>query len=183
MGRVTEKTLQLFDEYKINTSVSGTQRFKVGDNINIYDWAKIEEYSSLLKGNAFFSMGAFTYTHSSFCVGVCGRYCSIAKNMRFFGDQHPIERFSTSNITYGPNFPSVKRVYDEYPDTSYQIVPKKPYPSVYVTIGNDVWIGSDVAIKPGIKIGDGAVIATGAIVTKDVPPYEIWGGAGKAHKI
>ena len=33
-----------------------------------------------------------------------------------------------------------------------------------IVVGNDVWIG------------DGAVIGASAIVTKDVPPYEIWGG-------
>jgi acetyltransferase-like isoleucine patch superfamily enzyme len=28
----------------------------------------------------------------------------------------------------------------------------------------------------GVHIGDGAIIAAGSVVTKDVPPYEIWGG-------
>lgn len=44
------------------------------------------------------------------------------------------------------------------------------------SIGNDVWIGDGVLIKSGVSIGDGAVIGMGAVVTKDVPPYEIWGG-------
>ena len=29
---------------------------------------------------------------------------------------------------------------------------------------------------PGVKIADGAVIAARAVVTKDIGPYEIWGG-------
>ena len=31
-------------------------------------------------------------------------------------------------------------------------------------------------ILSGIIIGDGAIIACGAVVTKNIPPYEIWGG-------
>ena len=27
-----------------------------------------------------------------------------------------------------------------------------------------------------MNIGNGAVVAAGAVVTKDIPPYEIWGG-------
>jgi len=43
-------------------------------------------------------------------------------------------------------------------------------------IGNDVWLGAESLIMPGIKIADGAVIATRAVVTKDIGPFEIWGG-------
>lgn len=43
-------------------------------------------------------------------------------------------------------------------------------------IGNDVWLGAESLIMPGIKIADGVVIASRAVVTKNVGPYEIWGG-------
>ena len=43
-------------------------------------------------------------------------------------------------------------------------------------IGNDVWIGAEALIMPGIHIADGAVIASRAVVTKNIGPYEIWGG-------
>lgn len=45
-----------------------------------------------------------------------------------------------------------------------------------VTIGNDVWIGANVTIVNGVTIGDGAVIGANSIVTKDIPPYSIYGG-------
>ena len=45
-----------------------------------------------------------------------------------------------------------------------------------VTIGNGVWIGDSVIILPNVQVGDGAVIAAGSVVTKDVPPYAIFGG-------
>jgi len=45
-----------------------------------------------------------------------------------------------------------------------------------VTICDDVWIGCNVTILPGVTIGTGAVIAAGSVVTKDIPPFSIYGG-------
>lgn len=43
-------------------------------------------------------------------------------------------------------------------------------------IGNDVWLGAESLIMPGVQIADGAVIAARSVVTKNIAPYEIWGG-------
>ena len=43
-------------------------------------------------------------------------------------------------------------------------------------IGSDVWLGAESLIMPGMKIADGAVVAARAVVTKNIGPYEIWGG-------
>lgn len=48
---------------------------------------------------------------------------------------------------------------------------KKP-----VAIENDVWIGANCVIVPGVTISEGAVVAAGSVVTKDVPPFAIFGG-------
>lgn len=45
-----------------------------------------------------------------------------------------------------------------------------------IVIEDDVWVGSRSLIMKGVRIGHGAIIAAGSVVTKDVPPYEIWGG-------
>ena len=45
-----------------------------------------------------------------------------------------------------------------------------------VILENDVWIGTGVKILPGVTIGKGSVIAAGAVVTKDIPPYTLYGG-------
>ncbi|MBE6372439.1 MAG: acyltransferase [Lentisphaerae bacterium] len=45
-----------------------------------------------------------------------------------------------------------------------------------VIIEDDVWIGGRAVILPGVTIGHGAVIAAGSVVTKDVPPFAIYGG-------
>ena len=45
-----------------------------------------------------------------------------------------------------------------------------------------MWIGANAVILPSVqKIGNGAIIAAGSIVTKDIPPYEIWGGMPAKH--
>jgi acetyltransferase-like isoleucine patch superfamily enzyme len=43
-------------------------------------------------------------------------------------------------------------------------------------IESDVWVGAGVIIIAGVTIGRGAIIGAGAVVTKDVSPFEIWGG-------
>ena len=45
-----------------------------------------------------------------------------------------------------------------------------------IVIEDDVWVGSRSLIMKGVRIGHGAIIAAGSVVTKDVPPYEVWGG-------
>lgn len=43
-------------------------------------------------------------------------------------------------------------------------------------IEDDVWLGARVMIMPGRRVGKGSVLAAGAVVTKDVPPFCIFGG-------
>ena len=51
-----------------------------------------------------------------------------------------------------------------------------------VVIEDDVFIGMNTVICNSVTIGKGAVIGAGSIVTKDIPPYQIWGG-NPAHYI
>jgi virginiamycin A acetyltransferase len=45
-----------------------------------------------------------------------------------------------------------------------------------IIIEDEVWIGTNALILSGLTVGKGAIIAAGSIVTKDVPPYSIYGG-------
>ena len=45
-----------------------------------------------------------------------------------------------------------------------------------IKIGAHAWIGAGAIILKGVEIGEGAVVAAGAVVTKDIPPYAIYGG-------
>jgi len=46
-----------------------------------------------------------------------------------------------------------------------------------IIIRDGVWVGSRSIILDGAVIGENSIIAAGSIVTKNVPPFEIWGGA------
>jgi acetyltransferase-like isoleucine patch superfamily enzyme len=45
-----------------------------------------------------------------------------------------------------------------------------------IIIEDEVWIGTRAVILSGVRIGKGAIIAAGSVVTKNVPPYTIFGG-------
>lgn len=45
-----------------------------------------------------------------------------------------------------------------------------------VKIGIDCFIGANAIICNSVTIGDHSIVAAGSVVTKDIPPYEIWGG-------
>lgn len=49
-------------------------------------------------------------------------------------------------------------------------------PDQRTIIEDDVWIGARVFITPGKRISKGAILGAGSVITKNVGPYEIWGG-------
>ena len=65
---------------------------------------------------------------------------------------------------------------DEDFDNYNLVAPKGQKLKGDTMIGNDVWIGAESMIMPGVRIGDGAVIGARSLVTKNIGPYEIWGG-------
>ena len=95
-----------------------------------------------------------------------GKFCSIAANVTIFlGGNHRTDWISTYPFNVlNEDFPAAKTI-EGHPATKGDVI-----------IGNDVWIGNNVTILSGITVADGAVIATGAVVSKNVGPYEIWGG-------
>jgi len=97
---------------------------------------------------------------------IIGKYCSISSGVTIFlGGNHRYDWVTTYPFNDLPNY---------YPEARNII--GHPATKGNVEIGNDVWIGRNVTILSGVKIMDGAVIAAESVVTKDVGPYEIWGG-------
>ncbi len=91
-----------------------------------------------------------------------GRYCSIARDVHYYGSNHPMNHAVMSAYFYNSDFGGL----------NVRDVERKT-----LEIGHDVWIGHGAVILSGCeKIGNGSVIAAGAVVTKDVPPYAIVGG-------
>ncbi len=163
--------LKLRKVFKLNNiAVSDSLRFTL-KGIKAADTVEIEPNCSFLEGRQLWTMGAFSYCYSSLPENtVVGRYCSIAAGVKVLGSQHPIERFTTSTVTYS-KYPFILSDWGALKQVEFNGESEDP-----ITIGNDVWIGGDVILKPGITIGDGAVIAQNALVTKDIPPYTIVGG-------
>ena len=93
---------------------------------------------------------------------IIGNYTSIGRNLRRICVNHHLDYTTTHPCAFNPVFGWVD---------------KDDRERSCINIGNDVWIGDYVTILPSChEIGNGAVIAAGAVVTKDVPPYEVWGG-------
>lgn len=115
-----------------------------------------------------FKCGAFSYVSPGcFLKNISiGRYCSIAHNVEILAT-HPIESITSSAFQYTNVFPP------PFNNTSNIAFDTRPY----TNIGNDVWIGAGVYIKAGVTIGDGAIVGAGSVVTKDVPPFAIFGGS------
>lgn len=91
-----------------------------------------------------------------------GRYVSVARGVRLFTQNHPLDRLSTH-----PNF------YEAEPGRAAS----GDLPPGHLEIGSDVWIGCNAIVTPGChRIGHGAVIGAGAVVTRDVPDYVIVAG-------
>ena len=115
------------------------------------------------------SIGSFTYVSMKTLIlqAFTGRFCSIGPNCMLGWGIHPSQDFVSTH----PIFYSTKAQAGlTFADRDY-LEERKP-----IKIGNDVWIGANVIVLDGVTIGDGAIIAAGAVVTKDVPPYAIYGG-------
>lgn len=81
-----------------------------------------------------------------------GKYSMIANNVSIIGGDHNFNKPMTPIIFSG------RGVLKE------------------TLIGDDVWIGAFAVISAGVTIGDGSIIAMGSIVTKNIPPFTIYGG-------
>lgn len=130
---------------------------------------KIDKTSKVCSGSHLVNVTMARYSYiGNFCTVLntnIGAFCSIADNVIIGGASHPLDWVSTSPVFHSGKNVMIKNFYGH------------SFENTYITnIGNDVWIGNNCLIKAGIKVGNGAVIGMGSVVTKDVGPYEIWGG-------
>ena len=91
-----------------------------------------------------------------------GKYCSISWDVTIGAPTHPFSTITNCALTYRNEYGVV-----DFDDN---------LPQKRTKVGHDVWIGCDATLIAGVTVGDGAVVGAGAVVTKDIPPYEIWGG-------
>ena len=144
---------------------------KIGLNTRIIDSEVginnfIGSNSSLVRSK----LGNYSYIskNSTIFNAEIGKFCSIAENVSIAGGVHPTQTFVSTH----PVFYSIKKQCGiTFTDKNYfnEFTER-------IVIGNDVWIGKNTIILNNTKIGDGSIIAAGSVVTKDVPPFSIYGG-------
>lgn len=105
-----------------------------------------------------------------------GRYCSIAREFNSGWDNHPLDRITSSMISYVSDVHGWGKLNRLDPDEFKRKIVKFQSIKGITEIGNDVWIGHGVFIATGVKVGNGAVIAARSVVVKDVGDYEIVAG-------
>jgi virginiamycin A acetyltransferase len=153
--------------YYLGQLPKGERRYHLAED------TRLAKQAVVMRGRDLPSMGAYSYSYSGLRVGTrVGAYSSIASGMRVMGDAHPMERFTTSPITYDGRFPIFRDAMEGEPFTQVHYA-KKSVPPV---IGSDVWIAGDALLAGGVTIGTGSIVAARAVVTKDVPPYAVVGG-------
>jgi acetyltransferase-like isoleucine patch superfamily enzyme len=141
-------------------------------------WRKQNSHNTTVAGNIFpieiVSVGKMSYGLLNVLSYLpsnerlqIGHYVSIAPNVLFIlGGNHQIDTitsFPFYSMIISPNISEAES-------------------KGAIIVNDDVWIGTRAMILSGITIGKGAVIAAGSVVTKNVPPYAIFGG-NPAHLI
>lgn len=77
-----------------------------------------------------------------------------------------------SNVNISSNV-SIWTLQHDYRDPDFACTKEHYGP---VKISDRAWIGPNVVILHDVTIGEGAVVAAGAVVTRDVPPFTLYGG-------
>ena len=130
-------------------------------------------YNNASISNSVLGRGTYIGQYCKLEKGKIGRFCCIAPHVEVIYGLHPLDNF----VSVHPAFYSLRKqggftFTDSQKFDEFQLIDGK----YSFHIGNDVWIGYGVRIMEGLTIGDGAVVAAGAVVTKNIPPFEIWGG-------
>jgi chloramphenicol O-acetyltransferase type B len=132
-------------------------------NSQIHKSSKVEAGSHILN----VKIGKYSFCGYDCEISNCeiGSFTSIANGVIVGGGMHPLDWVGMSPVFYKGR-DSVKAKFSEFE--------REPVKTTF--IGHDVWIGRNALIKQGVRIGTGAVIGMRSVVTKDVPPYAIFGG-------
>lgn len=126
-------------------------------------------YRTFIKQPHVGRIGGFSYSNTYLANQKTGNYTCLGANITIFGHTHPIERFTSSTLTY-LDFPFTK-------SDTIKLVRNPHFDKMgKLFIGNDVYVGQNVIFAPHIRLKTGCVVAAGSVVTKDVSPYAIVGG-------
>lgn len=98
-----------------------------------------------------------------------GAYSTLNMHVRFGCPYDKVVIGDHTQIAANVSFETIN--HPSYLKEGAKVISSQP-----IKVGDKVWIATGAIILPGVSIGEGAVIAAGAVVTKDVPPYTVYGG-------
>jgi len=108
------------------------------------------------------TLGQGSYINSGEIIsGSIGKWCSLGYDVIIGPAEHDPNKKTTS-----PSYANELNLPHGYTEK----IVNAPI------IQDEVWVGAGVIILKGVIIGEGSIVAAGAVVTKDIPPFEIWGG-------
>lgn len=129
-------------------------------------YCEVKEGARLL--NVDFGDYSYTDRFTDIANARIGKFANIASFVRINPGDHPMHRASQHHFMYRATM-----YFDDVEDEADFFAWRASRP---VTLGHDTWIGHGAVILAGRTVGTGAVVAAGAVLSKDVGPYEIWGG-------
>lgn len=154
------KLIQLLN-IKINNYTSDISKISFGDFCNVSCQITLNKNGSIKVGDfVFMNFVKMRIDHNL----VIGSHCLFGPNVTIWDtDNHPLS--------------SNKRML-QAEDISKDFPLERSYEAGGgdISIEKNVWIGMDVLILGGVTIGEGAIVAARSVVTKDIPPFTIYGG-------
>ena len=142
--------------------IMGARYIEIGDNFICYSRLRLEAYGQ--HGGRLYSprivIGDNVALNFDCHIG-CIDQIIIGNNVLIGSKVHITDHFHgyTDRLTLAT------------PPALRALVSKGP-----VIIEDNVWIGEGVVVLPGVRIGRNSIIGANAVVTKDIPPYCVYGG-------
>lgn len=134
--------------FRLHYARLGRFRFHIGKNAYVGKGIWISRKNDIVIGNNFF-IGNYGHLASNLKIG---NDVMIASHVAFVGGDHDIK---DKNV----------------------LMRLSGRAEMLTTILEDnVWVGHGVIVMHGVKISYGSVVAAGSVVTKNIPPFEVWGG-------
>lgn len=132
-----------------------------GDNIEIGDNVRIDDFCLLSCGKGFIKIGSYShiacYTALYGGAGIIiGDFASISSRISFYSESDDYSGETMSN----PNIP----------------LKYKKITSGLITLGRHVSMGTTATVMPGVTIGDGVSTGAYSFINHDCLPWNIYAG-------
>jgi acetyltransferase-like isoleucine patch superfamily enzyme len=130
------------------------ERITFGQGTRVDSFCKLEGGDGMVIGR-YVHIASFAHLGIGGGTTVLGDFSAVASGGKVISGSNEVD--ATSMSATAPAF--------------YQRVTKSK-----TVIGPYAVVLCNAVVLPGVTLGEGAVLAAGAVATRDIPPWEIWGG-------